>query len=638
VLSIGGPVNLAHNMWPENMVWIGGAWEVYPRQALSGFLSYRIPVGTDSYTGHGGAGGSFAPFKYVELQITAFDAGTRVVIDNGQSQLAVDLDRGQTYSTRGFIDETAAAAIAVYENTLVSATAEIQVGILTGSDSQGGAHQTRFFNAIPLKAYGRDYVVPVTGARPQRADINIYLFNPNISDATVTVFDTNNQTGLTFTLPATSATSWIDEVGTPLPRFSGGRIISDWLIWGVAAYDYDDVNRDWGLSLVPGRFLTSEYYVSWSPTNRDADPAQPGSPVWVAPMRDETTVQVDLDGDDLFDDVDTDGDGDADPGPYLINVLDVLRVYDHVDGDNTGTRVVADGPVALSYGQDGEVSDVVDPYLDLGYTVLPLTQDFLDPVLTVTGRPSLNSVPATGGTLDVTLTVTAGNYDGITGTDIWLQVSDEVAYQNGSATVTLPGAAPAAIEPTNTTAGGTRTLLWDLDAALDAGEEIVVEFTVIWSGAEPDGIYPFEVFSSGSYLGHVLQPRDSFQVVKTFRRHRRGGGDQRSSPRGAQLRLGRLRRRLRPGYPQCGVEPRLAAQFHFGHGQLPVAGGNAAGGHRYSQHRLGLHHQLASGGVRHGLHRGALPGAERPEECRAHGGGSAGCDHLHPGDRQPEHP
>jgi uncharacterized repeat protein (TIGR01451 family) len=233
-------------------------------------------------------------------------------------------------------------------------------------------------------------------------------------------------------------------------------------------------------------------------------------------MRDETTIQVDLDGDGLFDDVDTDGDGDADPGPYQIDVLDVLRIYDYIDGDNTGTRVVADGPVALSYGQDGEVSDVADPFLDLGYTVLPLTQDFLEPVLTVTGRPAANSVPATGGTVDVTLTLTAGNYNGITDADLWLEVSSQVAYQNGSALVTLPGSAPAAIEPTNTTAGGTRTLLWDLDAALDAGEEIIVEFSVIWSGAEPDGIYTFEVYSSASYAGQILQPKDHFHVVKTF--------------------------------------------------------------------------------------------------------------------------
>jgi len=513
VLSIGGPVNLAHSMWPESLLWIGGAWEVYARQALSGFLSYRIPVGTDSYVNNGGAGGSFAPFKYVELQVAAFDNGTRVVIDNGSEQLAVDLGRGQTYSTRGFIDEVPAASIAVYENTLVSATSEIQVGILTGSD---GTYQTRLFNAIPLKAYGRDYVVPVRGARPQRANVNIYLFNPNTADATITLFDSGNPTGTAFTLPATSATSWDDETGGPLPRNSGARIISDRLIWGVVAYDYDEVNRDWGFSLVPTRFLAGEYYISWSPTNRTADPAQPGSPVWVTPVRDGTTVWVDLDGDGAFDDADTDGDGDADAGPYTLDVLDVLRIYDHLDGDNTGTRVVADAPVALSYGQDGEVSDVADPYLDLGYTVLPLTQDFLDPVLTVTGAPSVHSVPSTGGTVDVTVTVTAGNYNGVTGLDAWLEMSDQVAYVTGSALVTLPGAGPAAIEPADTAAGGLRTLLWDLGATLATGEEIVIGFSVIWSGTEPDGIYPFEVLASGSYSGQALRPQDGFSVVKTF--------------------------------------------------------------------------------------------------------------------------
>ncbi len=520
IVCLGGPVDLAHSMWPAGMLWIGGAWEVYARQALSGFLTYRIPVGTDSYSTNGGAAGAFAPFKYVELQVTAFSDGTRVVIDNGSDQLAVDLGMGQTYSTRGFIDAQPARQIAVYENTLVSGTAGIEVGILTGSDGLYGA---RFFNAIPLKAYGRDYVVPVRGGRTNggtdaAAPVNIYLFNPNTQDTNVTVFDSDNTGGVSFVLPATSAKSWVDAdvTGGPLPRYSGARIISDRLIWGIVAYDYDDTGRDWGFSLVPTRFLKNDYFVSWSPTNRDPQtfPGRPGSPVWVTPTRDGTTVMVDLDGGG-FQDVDTDGDGIADPGPYLLDVGQVLRIYDQTDGDNTGTRVAADGPLALSYGQDAEVAGLADPFLDLGYTILPLTHEFLDPVLSADGTPSATSVPAAGGDVGVTITVRSGNFNGLGGVDLTLEMPDAVAYVADSANVTFPDSSTQAQNPTDSSDGVTRTLSWDLNAGMDSGQELSVSFSVRWEASDPDGAYLFEALARGFYLGRALEPRDGFRVTKT---------------------------------------------------------------------------------------------------------------------------
>jgi hypothetical protein len=412
VVSLGGPVDIAHNMWPQGVVHIGGAWEMYARQALAGFLTYRIPVGVDSFGAHGGDTGSFAPFQYVELQITAFADDTWVIVDNGTDQVGFELDMGQTYYSgftnprnppnppepptsqgSGYIDEQAAASIVIKENTLVSANRDVQVGILTGSN---GCYQTRFFNAIPLKAYGRDYVVPLRGPTGTNREANIYLFNPNTAAVNVTVYDQVNS--WSFAVSPTSATSWIDETGGPLRAGSGARIVADDLIWGIVAYDYTRENRDWGFSLVPSRYLKDDYFISWSPTNRNRNPNQPGSPVWVTPVRDGTTVWVDLDGDGSFDNASTDCDIAAEAGPYTLDVMDVLRVYDPTDGDNAGTRIVANGPIALAYGQDGDCSGTGDPYLDLGYTVLPLTQDFLDPILSISGVPSMTSVPPPAGT------------------------------------------------------------------------------------------------------------------------------------------------------------------------------------------------------------------------------------------------
>ena len=105
IISLGGPVNLAHAMWPDTVWLIADAWEVYPRQALTGFYTYRVPVGENSYTNHGGDTGTFAPFKYDVLQVSAYENNTSVVINNGPDQVSFTLNRGQTYSTLGWIDE-----------------------------------------------------------------------------------------------------------------------------------------------------------------------------------------------------------------------------------------------------------------------------------------------------------------------------------------------------------------------------------------------------------------------------------------------------------------------------------------------------------------------------------------------------
>jgi outer membrane protein OmpA-like peptidoglycan-associated protein len=463
VLTSGGPVNLAHNMWPQNGTTIGDAWEIFPRQAFAGLMYYRIPVGADSYTAHGGDTGTFAPFKHIALQIAAYDDDTEVLVDNGGDQVYLVLNRGETWSSRGSIDEDAAPSLAIIEGTSISATSEIQVGMLTGSD---GTYQTRFFDNIPVSAYGRDYVVPVRGYGT--ATTNIYIFNPGTAPISGRMYDTAHTAGVPFTLQPDSATSWIDVVGAVLATNSAARLTADGLFWGVVAYDYTRTTNDWGFSLIPTRLLTEEYFVSWSPAHDTTVTGPAGNPVWVTPVANGTVIQVDLNADGTFDNWDSDGNGTADMATTTLNALQAVRIYDPTDNDNTGTRIVASGPIAVSYGQDAATAGAGAGYLDLGYTVLPLVQGFLDPVLTIDAAPSATSVPAAGGTRTVTLRIRAGDYDGITGVDGWIEMQNQVQYAAGSALVTLPPQAPAALEPTDTVAGAIRTLRWDLDADLDA--------------------------------------------------------------------------------------------------------------------------------------------------------------------------
>lgn len=521
IVSLGGPISLAHATWPQNNVYIGDAWEMYSRQAVEGFLTFRIPVGRNSYTSHGGNTGTFAPFKHTELQVAAFEDNTRVLINNSTTQVVVDLQRGQTYSTRGYVDETAVpgSAITVNENTTVSGTREIQVGILTGSD---GAYQTRFYDAIPMRAYGRDYVVPVLGQynNTTSGNVNIYLFNPNAATASITIFDNQLPAGgKTFSLPANSAISWLEAAaaGHLLPRNSGARIVSDRLIWGVVAYDYTDTSRDWGFSLVPTRFLSDDYYISWAPVN--ATPAAgdvQGNCVWVTATQNGTTVYVDTNGDGAPDNVDTDGDGNPNAGPYALNVLQVLRIYDQTDGENTGTRIWANAPIAVTYGQDAATAPAGGDMLDLGYTVLPLTHQFLNPILTVSGQPSATSVPTGGGNLGVSVVARAGNFDGLSGAGVSLEMDAQLTYVPGSAWLTLPGSAPAQVEPAIVTAGGRTTLTWAAGADLDRYQEIRVALDVSIGAGLPNAAYSFTAGATAQYMNVSLNPRDRFDVVKTY--------------------------------------------------------------------------------------------------------------------------
>jgi uncharacterized repeat protein (TIGR01451 family)/MYXO-CTERM domain-containing protein len=503
VISLGGPVNLAHALWPHELIHIGDAWEVYPRQALGGYLTFRVPVGEDSYDGNNGW---FAPFKHVLLQITAFDDGTWVVIDNGLVQRTVALDRGQTYSSRGFVDETVRAdlALQVREGTLISANRDVNVGFLTASD---GSYQSRFYNVIPVKAYGRDYIVPVRGSNT--APVNVYLFNPNPTAASISLYPG----GATASLPALSATSWRHIAGGFLPNGSGGRVVADRLIWGVVAYDYTGTSRDWGFSLIPTRYLKDEYFVSWAPVDHVPLPIETdgGNPIWISPVRDNTTVRIDLDGDGLFDNVDTTGNGAANAGPYVLNVHQVLRAYNHVTGRMDGARIVADGPVAVVYGQD-DLTAAGGDSLDIGYAVLPLSQDFLEPILGVTGWPSTTSVPPGGGDVDVTFVVAAANFDGLTGVDAWLDMPAQVEYLAGSARVDL-GGGPQAVEPD--TSGLEHSLKWALGASLDRYETITVTLSLRWEAADPDQAYPIVVGADGHYLTRSLHPQDDFTIQKT---------------------------------------------------------------------------------------------------------------------------
>jgi uncharacterized repeat protein (TIGR01451 family) len=157
--------------------------------------------------------------------------------------------------------------------------------------------------------------------------------------------------------------------------------------------------------------------------------------------------QVDTFGDDLpapFAGTLTCADG------YLINALQSLRVYDHTDYDNTGTRIVASKRVAVAYGEDTDQATGPDPIQDTGYSVYPLNQDWLAPVLVLAKSVTPATVPMAGGVASYLLTVQSFDFGPLANLAVWDCLPVGVpgsAYAPGTTLITYPNLSQGVNDP-----------------------------------------------------------------------------------------------------------------------------------------------------------------------------------------------
>ena len=398
---LGEPASVTRAVFPSTPGEVlAGAWEI-PEVSDWG-QRYVTVIGEDLDVNPG------LPddFDYVGLQVMAALSGTQVWRNgNHVSTLGV----GETF----FIDgENNITNQGVQSNDIITATGPVQVQMLGAACAR--PHSARAFTLQPEDAWTTEYWAPVPDFADDGAwcniddnnypgddrDTDIYIHNPHAFPITVTFDD-----GLgspTFTVPPETTVSALNTLG--IGEFNsamGVHLSSTDTFWGVSAIDSisgdayplssASNHSDWGYSLIPLSKLSSQAVMGWSPGNGALPPTNDvnGSLAFVSALTD-TVVYVDFTQDKRPDVFDMNGDGDSDDWGVFGNpnfneptsnlgvplaAGHVLRVADPNDHDLTGAMIYTSDlsdKIAVAWGQDPCRALQAHPFLDLGYTVLPV--------------------------------------------------------------------------------------------------------------------------------------------------------------------------------------------------------------------------------------------------------------------------
>jgi len=341
----------------KNAVVARAAWPVSPGSVMADAveapevkrwgLEFKIPVGENL--------SADSMFEYTGLFVTASQNNTTVQVDkdaNGSLETSQMLNEGEVF----FVDDN------VYRNARVVADKPVMVNVLTGD--VGASYETRWFTIYPLEQWSASMYSPFWTTSAS-SPAHVFLYNPNAGQITIN-YETQGGTGsfavnagetYRYAMPQNTGAHFYSADGSPF--FGVGTMDSD----------ADNAAYDWGFSLIPEGSLTTEAVVGWAPgtSNLSAN----GSPVWVT-AAEPTTVYVDYDGDPTTGPL-QDARGDFYDVAYTLTAFQAQRIFDP-DKDQTGMHLYTlDGVlIAAAWGQDPSAAQPGNPYLDMGYTVLPL--------------------------------------------------------------------------------------------------------------------------------------------------------------------------------------------------------------------------------------------------------------------------
>lgn len=489
----GGPVSVTRASWPESIGTVFAlAWELYP---VKPFLrSYTIPVGQDLFA----APTSYVDFERVFVIAQSVADGNTVQIDDPSTagvDVSVVLNQGevtQLYS--------------INSGTVVTGSSPVQVQFIVGrQDLVDAASEIRGYTAVPAGLWSTEYYSPVGGFVEGLSTggywvgrTNLYLYNPH--PTTLTIFYEDTVGSGSFDIPAGSTRSYAAGTGRYVPRDSGVYLRSTAEFWGIGAGDSESLGYDWGYSLVPAFALTDEYFLGWAPGSNEPTPTVNGSPVFITPVQDDTTVYVDY----------SPADGVVD-ATYVLDRLNVQKVFDP-DFDNTGMHIVATGPLALAWGEDVDTADPGNPYLDLGYTVLPPYNNWMDEVLGLVKTVDPTALPmGPGNAVTVTLSVPTYAFvvDNVVITDT---LSPGWSYLADSTLITWPDGTVISGTVANPAISG-QELVWAgssiLPSVMPTNEILTVAFVAQTTITTPGGYNINQADATGTYNGDTFTSHDS---------------------------------------------------------------------------------------------------------------------------------
>ena len=330
-------------------------------------------------------------FKYVGMFVMAAQDNTVVSIDpngNGVGTTNIVLNRGESYLVNG----------GILKGGRVTATQPIQADLMIGH--VGASYASDWFTLYPVGEWSSSYYTPVGSAATVSQPAYVYLYNPGTNAITIN-YNTKVGSG-SFSVPGTNGVFQFQ-----MPVGSGASFVSAggqnfYALCTVAANNSSDTAYNWGFTLVPQGALTTEADVGWAPGS--ADGTVDGSPVWVTALG-NTKLYVDYKGDYLG--PLTDPNGNQYDTNFTVSVLQSQKIYDP-SRNQTGMRVyTVDGTLlTAAWGEDPDVAQPGNPYIDAGTTVLP----FPVPVL-IKSAVIVTDTPPTGLSVGDTIayTVTVDN-------------------------------------------------------------------------------------------------------------------------------------------------------------------------------------------------------------------------------------
>jgi uncharacterized repeat protein (TIGR01451 family) len=389
-----------------------------------------------------GAFDSFNPQNGYRTARTACGAGCLVP--------TLTLNRGETYVLDRDSDGVLGGTL--NKDTVILGSQTLQVEYFYG-EANSSPYNTRAVSAYPRGFWGREYYAPADGAAAGNTDVLVY--NPDTVNTITINWQTTTGSG-SFTLAPRERGFFQNKTGAYVPNGSGVYLRGTGTFWGTSDADTNSGNYDWGYSLVPSYLLVDDQTVAWAPGNypvlacNNAEGRDDG--IFIIPVQDNTTIFIDKNGDGV---PDTDASMEvlrgttpvtaSASGGYVANRLESLYVTGSRTGnlasspcDLTGAHIWATGPIAIAYGENPDKATAAGGS-DLGYTVLPSPENWMDLALTVDKSTSPVLVSTVAGATTVTYTLVIQSHEfNIDAISVLDTLPANWAFDNNSATITLP--------------------------------------------------------------------------------------------------------------------------------------------------------------------------------------------------------